>query len=89
MENEAASELDFRNYLTMFRPDLVGFTFDVFLLDGGDNSQANAGLASNAVTQVAAGLASKVPMLFILVGLQNRDGPVCAPPISDVIIYCV
>lgn len=91
MINGSSNDADFQDYLSLFRPDLSGFTFDVFAVDGGVNSQTGLpNFGANTVTQVAAGLASKVPMLFIIVGLDNLDGPVNAPPISaisDVILY--
>lgn len=75
--NEVASTSDFQTYLSNFRPDLEGFTFNLLSVDGGINPQTVAPSEStNAYTQVIAGLASKVPMTFIAVGTKTSDGPV-------------
>lgn len=72
--DDFASNADLQTYLKSLRPDITGFTFNVLSIDDGQTSVADP--ESNALTQVAAGLASKVPMAFIVVGSETTDGPV-------------
>lgn len=86
--NEVASIDHFQTYLSIFRPDITGFTFNVLSVDGDTKSQASTpSVLADAFIQVTAGLASKVPMTVIAVGTETSDGPVSI--FSDITIYTV
>lgn len=77
LHNEASDIDHFETYLSIFRPDIPEFTFDVFSIDGGTNSQSvTPSSLAEVFTQLTAGLASKVPMTLIAVGTETSDGPV-------------
>ncbi|KAI0769616.1 family S53 protease [Trametes elegans] len=72
-----ANKQDLRTFLTRFRPDLSATTsFALQTLDGGENPQqlSEAGIEANLDTQYTVGIASGVPITFISVGDDNRDG---------------
>ncbi|KAL5512352.1 hypothetical protein ACEPAG_3344 [Sanghuangporus baumii] len=71
-----ANSADLQTFLRNFRPDLVGTTFTLQTLDGGQNPQSanEAGVEANLDIQYTVGVASGVPTNFISVGEQFRDG---------------
>ncbi|KAF9009885.1 family S53 protease [Cyathus striatus] len=71
-----ANSADLATFIKGFRPDLVGTTFSLQTLDGGSNPQQarEAGIEANLDTQYTVGVASGVPISFISVGEQNKDG---------------
>ncbi|KAJ6489757.1 family S53 protease-like protein [Mycena sanguinolenta] len=75
--DDFANQADLTQFLTKFRPDLSpATTFTLQTLDGGTNPQTRdeAGIEANLDIQYTVGLASKVPVTFISVGEDNRDG---------------
>ncbi|TFY82909.1 hypothetical protein EWM64_g1103 [Hericium alpestre] len=69
-----ASDLGLQLFLENLRPDLVGTTFSVELIDGGINNQNSPGDEADLDTQYTVSIASKVPTIFISVGSNNPDG---------------
>ena len=71
-----ANNDDLQTFLDALRPDLLGATFTLQTLDGGQNPQteAEAGVEANLDTQYTVGIASGVPVSFISVGQQFQDG---------------
>ncbi|EKM56141.1 uncharacterized protein PHACADRAFT_257222 [Phanerochaete carnosa HHB-10118-sp] len=75
-EDEFANKADLATFLNEFRPDLEGETFSLQTVDDGQNPQnaSEAGLEANLDIQYTVGIASGVPVTFISVGLENKDG---------------
>lgn len=79
---ELANEGSFADYLERFRGINSDYTFSVLSVDGGTNNPSNDNtMLPDAYTQITAGVATKVPMTLIAVGLETNDGPVCTLPI--------
>ena len=74
--DQFANEADLQTFLTSLRTDLVGTTFSLETVDGGENDQNpnDAGTEANLDIQYTVGVASKVPVTFISVGENNSDG---------------
>ena len=65
-----------QSFLTALRPDLPSTTtFTLQTLDGGSNPQtlSEAGIEADLDTQYTVGVATKVPVIFISAGEQNKD----------------
>ncbi|KAH9914160.1 family S53 protease-like protein [Epithele typhae] len=64
------------NFLKTFRPDMDPTTnFSVTLLDGGNNDQDVPSVSEGELDiQYTVGLATEVPVDFIMVGFNNTDG---------------
>ncbi|KAF7375849.1 Peptidase S53 domain-containing protein [Mycena sanguinolenta] len=72
-----ANEADLTEFLQNVRTDISSATtFTLQTLDGGENIQtrADAGIEANLDTQYTIGVATDVPVTFISVGENNRDG---------------
>ena len=71
-----ANQADLQTFLRNLRPDLVGTTFSLQTLDGGQNPQDSnqAGVEANLDIQYTVGVASGVPTTFISVGERFQDG---------------
>lgn len=75
--DQFANQADLRTFLGGLRPDLPATTtFTLQTLDGGQNTQtlADAGIEADLDTQYTIGVASGVPVTFISVGDNTRDG---------------
>ncbi|KAI0062175.1 family S53 protease [Artomyces pyxidatus] len=75
--NEYANQADLKSFLSSLRPDLPSSTsFTLQTIDGGSNPQGikQAGLEADLDTQYTIGVASGVPVAFISVGGNTRDG---------------
>ncbi|KAI0261762.1 family S53 protease [Gloeopeniophorella convolvens] len=75
--DQFANQADLKSFLTALRPDLPSTTtFSLQTLDGGSNSQtlSQAGVEADLDTQYTVGVASGVPVTFVSVGDNTRDG---------------
>ncbi|KAJ7624611.1 family S53 protease [Roridomyces roridus] len=83
-----ANSQDLNVYLSTFRPDLVGSSFNFLSVDDGINNQtlSAAGAEADFDIETTVGLASGVPVTFISVGPDNPDGVLGAIDIVDAIL---
>ncbi|KAJ7655471.1 peptidase S8/S53 domain-containing protein [Mycena rosella] len=75
-ENGFANELDLKQFLETYRPDMnPNTTFDLISIDGGINNQlpGGAGIFEGADIQYAIGLTTGVPVTFISTGTLPND----------------
>lgn len=72
-----ANQADLKSFLTSLRPDIASTTtFTLQTLDGGTNSQtrSQAGIEADLDIQYTVGIATGVPVTFISVGENFKDG---------------
>ncbi|KAJ7624615.1 family S53 protease [Roridomyces roridus] len=83
-----ANSQDLSVYLSTFRPDLVGSSFNFLSVDDSINNQtlSAAGAEADLDIETTVGLASGVPVTFISVGPDNPDGVLGAIDIVDAIL---